>query len=211
MKVIGVTGLPGSGKSVVSRVAKQLGVHVVRMGDVIRDEAKKRNKTTGEVAVELRMEFGEFVIADRCVSNILNFNQKPSSPNQRKNVIKVNKPTLFMIEGIRSEYEVEIFKKRFKDFKIIAVHSTPQTRFKRLKKRMRPDDSREESEFKLRDKRELDFGIGNVIATADYMVVNEGPLKKIKGIVRSILENELQSKGKGKGKGKSNRRTRQSN
>lgn len=209
MKVIGVTGLPGSGKSVVSRVAKQLGVHVVRMGDVIREEAKNRNKTTGEVAVELRREFGEFVIADRCVSKILNYNQKPSTPNQRKNPVKVNKPTIFMIEGIRSEYEVEIFRKKFKDFKIIAVHSTPQTRFKRLKKRMRPDDSREESEFKLRDKRELDFGIGNVIATADYMVVNEGPLKKIKGIVRSILENELQSNGKGKGK--SNRRTRQSN
>ena len=209
MKVIGVTGLPGSGKSVVSRVAKQLGVHVVRMGDVIREEAKNRNKTTGEVAVELRREFGEFVIADRCVSKILNYNQNPSTPNQRKNPVKVNKPNIFMIEGIRSEYEVEIFRKKFKDFKIIAVHSTPQTRFKRLKKRMRPDDSREESEFKLRDNRELDFGIGNVIATADYMVVNEGPLKKIKGIVRSILENELQSNGKGKGK--SNRRTRQSN
>ena len=209
MKVIGVTGLPGSGKSVVSRVAKQLGVHVIRMGDVIREEAKNRNKTTGEVAVELRREFGEFVIADRCVSKILNYNQKPNTSNQRKNPVKVNKPTIFMIEGIRSEYEVEIFKRKFKDFKIIAVHSTPQTRFKRLKKRMRPDDSREESEFKLRDKRELDFGIGNVISTADYMVVNEGPLKKIKGIVRSILENEMRSNGKGKGK--SNRRARQSN
>jgi len=209
MKVIGVTGLPGSGKSVVSRVAKQLGVHVVRMGDVIRDEAKIRKKTTGEVAVELRKEFGEFVIADRCVSKILNYNQEPQNSNQKKNSVKLVKPTLFMIEGIRSEYEVEIFKKKFKDFKIIAVHSTPKTRFKRLKKRMRPDDSREESEFKLRDKRELEFGIGNVIATADYMVVNEGPLKKIKGIVRSMLENELRTNGKGKSK--SNRRTRQSN
>lgn len=209
MKVIGVTGLPGSGKSVVSRVAKQLGVHVVRMGDVIRDEAKIRDKTTGEVAVELRKEFGEFVIADRCVAKILNYKQKPQNSNQKKNAVKVVKPTIFMIEGIRSEHEVEIFKKRFKDFKIIAVHSTPQTRFKRLKKRMRPDDSREESEFRLRDKRELEFGIGNVIATADYMVVNEGPLKKIKGIVRSILENELRTNSKGKSK--SNRRTRQSN
>jgi len=209
MKVIGVTGLPGSGKSVVSRVAKQLGVHVVRMGDVIRDEAKIRGKTTGEVAVELRREFGEFVIADRCVDKIINYSKQPQNSNQKKNSVKVVKPTLFMIEGIRSEYEVEIFKRKFKDFKIIAVHSTPQTRFKRLKKRMRPDDSREESEFKLRDKRELDFGIGNVISTADYMVVNEGPLKKIKGIVRSILENEMRSNCKGKGK--SNRRARQSN
>ena len=48
MKVIGVTGLPGSGKSVVSRIAKKLDIPIVRMGDVIREEAKKRNQETGE-------------------------------------------------------------------------------------------------------------------------------------------------------------------
>ncbi len=37
------------------------------------------------------------------------------------------------------------------------------------------------------------------------MIINEGPIKKIKGIVRSILENEMQNDGKGKGK--SNRRS----
>ena len=73
MKVIGVTGLPGSGKSVVSRVAKKLDIPLVRMGDVIREEAKKRNQTTGEVAVELRKEYGEFVVAERCVKTIKNY------------------------------------------------------------------------------------------------------------------------------------------
>jgi len=206
MKVIGVTGLPGSGKSVVSRVAKQLDIQVVRMGDVIREEAKKRNQSTGEVAVELRKEYGDFIVAERCVEIINNY-FKTEIRNRKKNTPK--KCKIFMIEGIRSEYEVEIFKKNFNNFKIIAVHSTPKTRFKRLKKRMRPDDSPEESQFKLRDKRELNFGIGNVISTADYMIVNEGPLKKIKAIIRSILENEMQNKGKSKGK--SNRRARQSN
>ena len=67
MKVIGVTGLPGSGKSVVSRVAKKLDIPLVRMGDVIREEAKKRNQTTGEIAVELRKEYGDFIVAERCV------------------------------------------------------------------------------------------------------------------------------------------------
>jgi len=204
MKVIGVTGLPGSGKSVVSRVAKKLTIPVVRMGDVIREEAKKRNQKTGDVAVELRKEYGEFVVAERCVETIKNhFNTKNRSSKVKARRSKCN---IFMIEGIRSQYEVEIFKKNFRDFKVIAVHSTPKTRFKRLKKRMRPDDSREESEFLLRDNRELNFGIGNVIATADYMIVNEGPLKKIKSIIRSIIENEMQSDGKGKGK--SNRRPR---
>jgi dephospho-CoA kinase len=204
MKVIGVTGLPGSGKSVVSRVAKKLDIPIVRMGDVIRDEAKKRNQDTGEVAVQLRLEYGDFVVAERCVETVNNyFNQEQSSPKAKN---PKHKCKIFMIEGIRSQYEVEIFKKHFKKFKVIAVHSTPKTRFKRLKRRMRPDDSKEESDFLLRDRRELNFGIGNVIATADYMVVNEGPLKKIKGIVRSILENEMQNDSKSKGK--PNRRSR---
>ena len=204
MKIIGVTGLPGSGKSVVSRAAKRLNIPIVRMGDVIREEAKNRNKTTGEVAVELRKEYGEFVVADRCVEIIKNhINNKDANSDENiktKSRIKVPKCDIYMIEGIRSPFEVKIFKKNFDQFKIIAIHSTPNTRFKRLKRRMRPDDSRELSDFLLRDERELKFGIGDVIATSDYMVVNEGPLKKIKSIIRSILENEMQNNCKGKSK-----------
>jgi dephospho-CoA kinase len=202
MKIIGVTGLPGSGKSIVSRTAKKLGIPIVKMGDVIRAEAIKRNQNTGEVAVELRKEYGEFVIAERCVKLINDYIDKYKVDNQPNNKSKSNIPksNIFMIEGIRSQYEVEIFKKNFDKITVIAVHSTPKTRFKRLKRRMRIDDSREEYDFLLRDQRELNFGIGNVIATADYMIVNEGPLKKIKSIVRSILENEMQNDRKSKGK-----------
>ncbi len=210
MKIIGVTGLPGSGKSVVSRAAKRLNIPIVRMGDVIREEAKNRNKTTGEVAVELRKEYGEFVVAERCVEIIKNhINTKDANSEENiktKSRIKVPKCDIYMIEGIRSPFEVKIFKKNFDQFKVIAIHSTPNTRFKRLKRRMRPDDSRELSDFLLRDERELKFGIGDVIATSDYMVVNEGPLKKIKSIIRSILENEMQNNCKGKSK--SNRRSK---
>ncbi|MDD3984852.1 MAG: nucleoside monophosphate kinase [Methanobacterium sp.] len=188
MKVIGVTGLPGSGKGVVSRVAKKLGIPIISMGDVIRNEAKKRDEKTGDTAVKLRKEYGEFIVAERCVKTIKEYYNTMETSNN----IVVKSP-IFMIEGIRSPYEVEIFKKNFNYFKVIAVHSTPRTRFKRLQRRKRPDDSREKSEFTLRDERELKFGIGNVIATADYMIINKGPIKKIKSIVRSILENEMQN------------------
>lgn len=170
--------MPGSGKGVVSRVAEDLGINVVRMGDVIREEAKKRNAPSGAVAVKLRQEHGKYVVAHRCAEIIL------SKDNSS-----------YLIEGIRSPFEVELFKEEFPGFKVMAVHSTPKTRWKRLKRRMRPDDSPHKNEFILRDKRELKFGIGDVIATADYMVVNEGPRGKLKKLVRSILKNEMQSKG----------------
>jgi dephospho-CoA kinase len=190
MKVIGVTGMPGSGKGIVAGIARTMGVELVRMGDIIRDEAQKRNAAVGEVAVKLREEQGKFVVAERCVAKIKQLEDlkmgSDGTGSERKN-------RFYMIEGIRSPYEIEVFKKNFNDFKVIAVYSTPKTRFKRLKRRMRFDDSAERSEFEKRDKRELKFGIGNVIATSDYMVVNQGSINKFKSVVRSILQNEMQN------------------
>ncbi|OEC84872.1 MULTISPECIES: nucleoside monophosphate kinase [Methanobacterium] len=181
MQVIGVTGLPGSGKSIVARVAKNMDVNIIRMGDVIRDEAIKRNAEIGETAVKLREEYGDYVVAERCVELIKEHSNDENAECELK----------FIIEGIRSPYEVKIFKKNFKTFKIIAIHSSPKTRFSRLKRRKREDDSSNVAEFKKRDNRELKFGIGNVIATSDYMIVNEGPVWKFKNSIRNILKNEV--------------------
>ena len=56
---------------------------------------------------------------------------------------------------------------------------------------MRSDDSEDYKESIKRDQRELDFGIGEVIANSDYMVVNEGSLKKFKNTVQRIIKNEM--------------------
>ena len=181
MQIIGVTGLPGSGKSVVARVANNLGINVIRMGDVIRNEALNRNTDIGETAVNLRKEYGKYVVAQRCVEIL---KEVYESSNNDKDI-------KFLIEGIRSPAEVEIFKENFGDFKVIAVHSSPKTRFMRLKRRKRSDDSASISDFVNRDERELNFGIGNAIATSDYMIVNEGPIWKFKNTIRSVLKNEL--------------------
>lgn len=41
---MGISGLPGSGKSLVSEIATKKGAVVVSMGDIIREEAKKEEK-----------------------------------------------------------------------------------------------------------------------------------------------------------------------
>jgi Dephospho-CoA kinase len=189
MRVIGVTGMPGSGKGVVAGIASKMGFEVVRMGDIIRDEAQKRNFTVAEVAVKLREEQGKYVVAERCVMKIKQLEDMKMGSDETG----CHKDRFYMIEGIRSPYEVEIFKKNFKNFKVIAVHSTPKTRFKRLKRRMRFDDSSEISEFEKRDERELKFGIGDVIATSDYMVMNERSIHKFKNILGGILQHEMRN------------------
>ena len=72
MKVYGVTGLPGSGKSIISRIAKKENIHTISMGDVIRKEAELNNCSTAQAAVNLRKKYGNNVVADRCVKHIQN-------------------------------------------------------------------------------------------------------------------------------------------
>ena len=71
MKVIGFCGLPGSGKSTIIEVIEDLG-KVITMGDVIRNEAKKRNtilndENLGKIARELREIEGPNIVAEKCV------------------------------------------------------------------------------------------------------------------------------------------------
>jgi len=174
--VIAVAGMPGSGKSVVMNVALQNGYEAVIMGDEVREEAKRRNlqptpENVGKIMLELRRNEGEAVIAKRCVLKI----EKVASQK-------------VVVDGIRSLNEVEEFKEHFKAFTLIAIHSSPETRFKRLHNRQRSDDPQDWRIFQERDLRELGVGLGNAIAMAEYIVVNEGDINPVKEQVKAVLK-----------------------
>lgn len=163
MKLIGITGMPGSGKSAITKLAEKYKIIVVSMGDVVRHETSKQGLTlnpenVGNTAVKLREIHGKEAIAVPCLNYI---NEKYKFED------------FVIIEGIRSIYEVNYLKKNA-ELDIIAIHSSPKTRFDRLAGRHREDDSNDWNTFVERDERELNFSIGNVISLADYMVVNEG-------------------------------------
>jgi dephospho-CoA kinase len=159
--VVGLAGMPGSGKSVVVETAVEMGYGVVVMGDVIREETQRRGlelnpQNMGRVMLELRKEGGASVIADRCIPKI---EQQVSG--------KV------IVDGVRSLYEAEAFKKHFSSFSLMAVYASPETRFNRLYRRKRSDDPDGWEVFHERDVRELGVGLGDAIAMAEYLVINE--------------------------------------
>lgn len=174
--VIGLTGMPGSGKSlVVVETAQQEGYAVVVMGDVIREETLKRGlaltpKNVGKVMLELRAEGGDNVIAEKCIPKI----KQTENPK-------------VIVEGIRSLHEADVFKAHFAKFTLMAVHSSPETRFKRLYNRGRSDDPNNWELFYERDMRELGVGIGNAIAMAQFIIINEGSTDTVKAKVKETL------------------------
>jgi dephospho-CoA kinase len=173
--------MPGSGKSVVVEEARNLGIPVYVMGDMVREEALRRyGRVTPELMVEtsrlLRREHGEDVIAKRTLEKI--------RPCER----------VVVVDGVRSLREVEVFR-RHGDVVVIAVHASPRTRFQRLLKRGRPGDPSNYEEFYKRDVTELGFGLGEVIALADYIIVNEGSIEETKAKARELFEKLLREVG----------------
>ena len=75
MKLVIITGMPGAGKSEVAEGFRQIGVPVIVMGDVIRNETKRRGmdpnpENTKKVMLDLRETDGLGAVAMRCVDQI---------------------------------------------------------------------------------------------------------------------------------------------
>ncbi|MEM2122698.1 MAG: AAA family ATPase [Candidatus Bathyarchaeia archaeon] len=180
LKAIALTGMPGSGKTLIASLAAEMGILVFSCGDAVREVALERglkptSDVLGRLMFELRESEGPTAVVGRVVSKM----KKRSPPGG-----------VVLVEGIRSLAEVEELKTSFK-VSIMAVHSSPSTRFKRLKSRGRSDDPKDVEEFHLRDRRELEVGVGEVIALADIMLINEGSLTAFKADIEEKLRSWL--------------------
>ena len=170
--VIGLAGMPGSGKSLVVETARELGYAIVVIGDVIRQETTKRGlgltpQNVGKVMLELRAEGGNYVIAQKCIPKI-----------EEQTSLKV------LVDGLRSLYEADIFKEHFAKFTLVAVHAPPEIRFTRLSLRGRSDDPLNWEVFHERDMRELGVGLGNTVAMAEKILVNDNSIQQFKAQVK---------------------------
>lgn len=170
--VVGLGGMPGSGKSLVVEVAKELGYDIVTMGDVVREQTRLAGleptpANIGKVMLELRAKEGQYVIAKKCIPKI-----------------EAQTSSRVLIDGLRSLYEADIFKEHFTGFTLVAVHAPPNVRFERLKIRGRSDDPPNYEVFHERDMRELGVGLGSVIAMAEKILVNDNSIEGFKALVR---------------------------
>ncbi|RLF11310.1 MAG: dephospho-CoA kinase [Thermoprotei archaeon] len=166
--------MPGSGKSLVAEAARELGLKVVSMGDAVRHEAVKRGlpvdgSTLGWLMLRLREERGATAVAELCLEGL-----------------ELGEGAV-VFEGVRSMAEVEAFKRRLGRAVVIAVHAPPRARFNRLRRRGRSDDPSTLREFKERDSRELKVGLGELIALADHVLVNDSTVEAAKRRARALL------------------------
>jgi dephospho-CoA kinase len=181
MRIIGIVGLPGSGKSETAAVAHELGIPVVTMGDVIRQACRDRGldpaEHHGRVASALREEGGPAAIAERSL---------PFIESAREDADTV------LVEGIRSGVEVERFEAAFGDsFTLVAIEAPFEMRAERVDARGRDTPAAAGGEsLEARDERERGFGMDDAIARADITVENTGSLDAFHDRIHTLLAAE---------------------
>jgi dephospho-CoA kinase len=163
-----IAGLPGAGKTTVAKILAEKGLPVLSMGDVMREEARRRGKpddidSMRGFMVQLRKERGEAVVAELVIGKLRGI----SGP-------------LVVIDGLRSEEELEAFRRVAGRVLLILVASDLQHRFQRLSKRARPDDPKKVEDLRRRDDTELTVGLEKLMFREGVRITNDGDIESLK-------------------------------
>jgi dephospho-CoA kinase len=176
MKVVSIVGMSGSGKSEVARIFKDKGFATVRFGNVTDEVLKGQGLELTEenerpVREAFRKKYGMAAYA------ILNL-PRIDAALKKSDVV---------VDGLYSWEEYTYLRTHYgDDFKVVAIWTSPKTRYARLSSRkIRPlkageAESRDHAEIKNLNK-------GGPIAMADFTVINETSLSELKKEVEGII------------------------
>jgi hypothetical protein len=187
MKIIGFVGLPGSGKGEASQIARQHGLAVVVMGDVIRQEAARQGLEPTD------QNLG-------CIGYALR-------------AAKATGKDVVVVDGLRSQEEADYFRAHADEFHLVEVCAPAKDRLKWLASRGRPDDpgkspandgmqtdvdvkiipscdepdSQAAAALEQRECREMGWGMCEAMKTADMKLRNDGSLDDFRKDVKRLL------------------------
>lgn len=175
-KILAFVGMPASGKSAAASILGESGIKVINMGDVIREEVVRRGLeptdiNVGGVGTDLRKKEGKDIVAKRCIPKI----QAADSE-------------FLVVDGVRSLAEINCFKQAFgSDFTLVTIDAPIEIRFARVQARKRSDDMTDINALRVRDERELGWGMGEAIAAADIVIENMGTLEEFRKKVLNVV------------------------
>ncbi len=173
-KAILIIGMPGSGKDEFAMVARDMGIEVINMGDIVREYTSSTGVSismSGEIASRERKTNGMDIWAKRTIERV--------------------QSNFVVVEGVRNIEEIQRFRKDMVIGLVVSISSGRDARYARLLKRGREDDPRNIEEFTVREKRELSWGIGEVLATADRYICNDSSIDAFRESVKEFLRQHI--------------------
>lgn len=153
--------MPLSGKTTVAELMEENGYTLLDMGEVVRIEMNKRGKDaekTGKFVNSMREQHGMDAIARLSIPYL-------------KEILEEKEKVV--ITGMRGWDEKKHFEEETEeDLEIIAVWASRETRKKRKQERQREEDVKGQ-ELHERDLREIENGVGKLMALSDHMIKND--------------------------------------
>lgn len=178
--LIGVTGTLASGKDTISEYLKGQGFFHFSLADVIREECERRGlpkdrDTLRNLGNELRETLGADILARRAIMAI-----------QKQNAQSA------VITSIRNPEEVKFLKQQ-PNFVLIAIDAPVEIRYQWIVPRKRESDFVDFETFKRQENEEMAGGefkqnLKDVIAMADYKIINDGTQKELYQKIGDILK-----------------------
>jgi len=176
MEIVAIVGMAGAGKSEAAKLFEEKGFKRIRFGDATDEEIKKQGLEMNEenerhIREQLRKQYGMAAYAMLNLSRIdLTLKKSP-----------------VVIDGLYSWEEYVFLGNYYRNrFGVVAVWSSPKTRYTRLADREeRPLTSEEAAS---RDTAEIkNINKSGPIAMADITIINEGTLKDLKREVKKAI------------------------
>ena len=200
LHVIGLTGLPSSGKGEVANALRAfagergLRAEHLSFSDEIKAEARRRGiadtrftrDLLSRLAVEMRQAEGPGVLAARLGRKIEQW------PHPR--------PQIFVVEALRHVGEIKTLRKAFgKKFILVSVETEPRTIARRLIARRRADESpdalqSEDNAVRLLERElkgqlsPLGPNVSPCMQAADLRLDNNGTLEALRASVRRLFD-----------------------
>jgi len=176
MKVVSIVGMTGAGKSEVSRVFEENGFTRIRFGDVTDEEMRRKGLKPSEEN-------------ERLVRELLRREQGPAAYAElnQPRIEQALKNSDVVIDGLYSWEEYIYLKACYgENFYLVAVWSSPKTRYARLNSRSSRRLNLEEAIS--RDRAEIEnIAKGGPIAMADFTIINESSLEDLRREAKRIV------------------------
>jgi len=176
VKIIVLSGLPLSGKTTYAKkIGSDYNMPLYETGNEVLEEVTGRGFEFTPENIKM--------VTDECKKISDSFFTERLM--KKVDALPKDVPGVF-ISGIRAVSEIEVLKKTYGDDNVyvIAFHTSMKTRFNRLNNPDRVEDTkgakaeedkllRNYDNFLARNKKELGYGVGDVMALADYVMSTE--------------------------------------
>ncbi|NPD88501.1 MAG: AAA family ATPase [Asgard group archaeon] len=194
MKIIVLSGLPLSGKTTYAKkIGPEYKMPLYETGTEVLEEVTGRGldftpENIKKVTDECK-KISDSFFTERLMKKV--------------DVLPDDVPGVF-ISGIRATSEIEVLKKHYgrENIFVIAFHTSMQTRFDRLNNPDRIEETkgakakedvllRNFDNFLARNKKELGYGVGDVMALADYVMSTENVLWPYATVEKNTIDFEV--------------------